>query len=297
MKKYLISAMVIATCMAAAGSIQAQDATGKGYARVNGIKMYYEISGTGEPLLLLHGGLGSMGMFERIMPAINAGRQVIAVDLYGHGRTALTDRPVSYIDMADDLAALLRQLGIKQVDVLGYSMGGIAGLRLAIQHPGLVRRLALVSTVFARDGFYPDILAQQEQMNAGAAALLKQTPIYKSYAAIAPQPEDFPKLLEQMGQMMKRPFDWSAEVARLEMPVMLVYGDGDMIRPAHIVKFYELLGGGKKDAGWNRENMPQNRLAILPNHTHYDMLMAPELPQTVRPFLDGKMQARPELEH
>lgn len=297
MKKNLISAIAIATCLVASGNIQAQSASKQGHIPVNGIKMYYEIHGAGEPLLLLHGGLGSTGMFDSILPAIAAGRQVIAVDLYGHGRTALTDRPMSYEDMGDDLAALLKQLGLKQVDVLGYSMGGIAGLRLAIQHPGTVRRLAIVSAGFARDGFYPDILAQQEQLNAGAAESLKQTPIYQSYTAIAPKPQDFPKLVDQIGQMMKKPYDWSVEVSRLKMPVMLVYGDGDMIRPEHIVKFYELLGGGQKDAGWNRENMPQNRLAILPNYTHYEMLMAPELTQTVRPFLDGKMQAKPQQTH
>lgn len=297
MKKNLISAIAIAICLAASGNIQAQSASQQGYIPVNGIKMYYEIHGAGEPLLLLHGGLGSTGMFDSILPAIAAGRQVIAVDLYGHGRTALTDRPMSYEDMGDDLAALLKQLGLKQVDVLGYSMGGIAGLRLAMQHPGTVRRLAIVSAGFARDGFYPDILAQQEQLNAGAAESLKQTPIYQSYAAIAPKPQDFPKLVDQIGQMMKKPYDWSVEVSRLKMPVMLVYGDGDMIRPEHIVKFYELLGGGQKDAGWNRENMPQNRLAILPNYTHYEMLMAPELTQTVRPFLDGKMQAKSQQTH
>jgi pimeloyl-ACP methyl ester carboxylesterase len=297
MKKNLIAAMTIVTSMIATDNIQAQSSSKQGYAPVNGIKMYYEISGTGEPLLLLHGGLGSTGMFDPVMPAISEGRQVIAVDLYGHGRTALTDRPMSYTDMGDDLAALLKHLGLKQVDVLGYSMGAIAGLRLAIQHPETVRRLALVSAGFARDGFYPDILAQQEQMNAGTAELLKPTPMYQSYTAIAPKPDDFPKLLEQVGQMMKKPYDWSAEVSKLKMPVMLVYGDGDMIRPEHIVKFYELLGGGKKDAGWNRENMPQNRLAILPNHTHYEMFMAPELVPTVRPFLDGKMQAKPQQSH
>lgn len=297
MKKYLIVAIAIIACMAAPCHTQAQNVSKKGHIPVNGIKMYYEISGTGEPLLLLHGGLGSIGMFAPVMSALSAGRQVIAVDLYGHGRTALTDRSMNLIDMGDDLAALLKQLGFAQVDVLGYSMGGGAGLRLAIQHPEMVRRLAVVSAGFSRDGFYPDILAQQVQVNASAMEFMKETPMYQSYKAIAPKPEDFPKLLDKIGEIMKKPFDWSAEVSKLKMPVMLAYGDGDMIRPEHMVKFYELLGGGQKDAGWMRENMSQNRLAILPDRTHYDIFMSPEIVQTVRPFLDGKMQAKAQQTH
>ena len=112
--------------------------------------------------------------------------------------------------------------------------------------------------------------------------------MYKSYVAVAPNPGDFPKLLDAMGDMMKKPFDWSADVSKLTMPVMLVYGDSDMYRPEHVVKFYQLLGGGLKDAGWQRENMPRNRLAILPGLTHYDIFLSPLLPATVLPFLDGK---------
>ena len=116
--------------------------------------------------------------------------------------------------------------------------------------------------------------------------------MYKSYVAVAPHPEDFPRLLDRMGELMRTPYDWSADVKTLKMPVMLVYADSDMFRPEHIVEFYQLLGGGLRDAGWMREHMSQNRLAILPDLTHYDIFLSPALPATVRPFLDGKSGAK-----
>ena len=156
------------------------------------------------------------------------------------------------------------------------------------QHPQQLRRLALVSGSFAKDGFYPEMIEAQAQVSSKMAEGMKDTPMYKSYVAVAPRPGDFPKLLDAMGDLMKKPFDWSADVPKLTMPVMLVYGDSDMYRPEHVVKFYQLLGGGLKDAGWQRENMPRNRLAILPGLTHYDIFLSPQLPATVLPFLDGK---------
>lgn len=261
----------------------------KGYVSVNGIQMYYEIHGTGAPLLLIHGGLGSTGMFDSILPTLTARRQVITVDLYGHGRTVLTGRLTSVPDMANDVAALLQKLAFNKVDVLGYSLGGSVAIRLAIQHPDMIRKLVVVSAGFARNGFYPEILGMQEQMGAGAVDFIKKTPIYNAYIAIAPKPDDFPKLLEVNANMMRQDYDWSEEVKRLNMPVMLLYGDADMIRPEHIVQFYHLLGGGLKDAGWNREHMSKNRLAILPNLTHYEMFNAPEMIRTVIPFLDNDM--------
>ena len=264
------------------------DGVKAGHAEVNGVNYYYEISGEGEPLLLLHGGLGSIEMFGPALPALSKGRQVIAVDLYGHGRTALTDRKMSMIDSGDDMAALLKKLGYGKVDALGYSFGSGVALRLAVQHPETVRRLALVSAAYAQDGFYPEMLPMQAQVGAAMADMMKQTPMYQTYAAVGPKVEDFPKLLDQMGEFMRTPYDWAGDVKTLKMPVMLVYGDSDMYRPEHIVKFYQLLGGGLKDAGWMRENMSQNRLAIIPNRTHYDIFMAPELATTVLPFLDGE---------
>src|SRR5882672_10166712 len=259
-----------------------------GYIEANGVNYYYEIHGKGEPLLLLHGGLGSSGMFASVLPILAQNRQVIEVDLHGHGRTALGNRAISLIDMGDDMATILTKLSYKEVDGMGYSVGGGVALRLAVQHPASVRRLVLVSTPFAQAGFYPEILPMQAQVGTAMAESMKETPIYKSYIAVAPKPEDFPKLLDRMGEFMRTPYDWSADVKKLNMPVMLVYGDSDMIRPEHIVQFYQLLGGGLKDAGWMREHMSRNRLAILPDRTHYDVFLAPEAGQTVLRFLDGK---------
>lgn len=258
-----------------------------GHVEANGINYYFEIHGQGEPLLLLHGGLGSIDMFGPVLPALAATRQVIGVDLHGHGRTALGDRPISIIDMGDDMAVLLKALGFQQVDVLGYSLGGGVAFRLAVQHPELIRRLVLVSGGYAQDGFYPEMLPMQSQVGAGMAESMKGTPMYQSYAAVAPHPEDFPRLLDRMGDLMRTPYDWSEDVKTLKMPVMLVYGDSDMFRPEHMVSFYQLLGGGLRDAGWMREHMSQNRLAILPDLTHYDIFFAPALITTVLPFLDG----------
>ena len=259
------------------------------YAEANGVNYYYEIHGKGEPLLLLHGGLGSIDMFRSgVLPALAKNRRVIAVDLHGHGRTALGDRPISLPDMGDDMATVLQKIGVKQVDVLGYSLGGGVAFRLAVQHPETVRRLALLSAGFAQDGFYSEMLPMQAQVGAPMAEHMKDTPMYKSYMAVAPKKEDFPRLLDRMGELMRKPYDWSEDVKKLQMPVMLVYGDSDMYRPEHIVKFYQLLGGGLKDAGWQREHMSKNRLAILPDLTHYDIFLSPELPRTVLPFLNGK---------
>lgn len=166
-------------------------------------------------------------------------------------------------------------------------MGGTVALRLAIQHPEAVRRLVVASAGFARDGVHPDLLPMQAAVGAGMAESMVGTPMHATYMELAPRPEDFPRLLDNMGELMRRPFDWSEEVKALEMPVMLVYGDSDMLRPEHVVEFYKLLGGGLRDPGWMREHMAQNRLAILPDLTHYEVFLAPELVRTVLPFLNG----------
>ena len=258
-----------------------------GYVPANGIRYYYEIHGRGEPLLLLHGGLGSIDMFGPVLGALAARRQVIAVDLHGHGRTAIGDRPIDLIDIGNDLAVVLGALGIKQVDAMGYSFGAGAAFRLAVQHPELIRRLVLVSGGYAQDGFYPEMLPMQAQVGAAMADAMKETPMYLSYKAVAPHPEEFPKLLDRMGELMRRPYNWADDAQQLKMPVMLVWGDSDMFRLEHAVSFYKLLGGGQRDAGWMREHMSQNRLAIIPNLTHYEMFMAPELVATMLPFLNG----------
>jgi pimeloyl-ACP methyl ester carboxylesterase len=297
----LTSAAVVATSSTASAQGAKADArtapaakstpSKKGYVLANGVNYYYEIHGRGEPLLLLHGGLGSIDMYRPVLPAFAKERQVIAVDLHGHGRTALGDRPINLVDIGDDLAVVLKQLGYEKVDVLGYSFGGGAGFRLAVQHPSLVRRLAVASAPYAQDGFHPEMLPQQAAVGAAMAEQMKQTPMYISYAAVAPRPQDFPRLLDRMGELMRKPYDWSEDVKKLQMPVMLIYGDADMIRPDHIVSFYNLLGGGLRDAGWMREHMSKNRLAILPDLTHYEVFMSPLFAPTTLPFLNGQSNA------
>jgi pimeloyl-ACP methyl ester carboxylesterase len=289
--KTLLTVLSFATALhgaAALAQTKSPAPARSGHVAANGVNYYYEVHGKGEPLLLLHGGLGSIELFSPGLPALAKTRRVIAVDLHGHGRTELGERPISLVDMGDDMAVILKSLGVAQADVLGYSLGGGVGFRLAVQHPALVRRLALVSAGFAQEGFYPELLPMQAQVGAAMAEHMKDTPMYKSYAARAPKPQDFPRLLDRMGELMRKPYDWSEDVKKLQMPVMLVYGDSDMYRPEHIVRFYQLLGGGLRDAGWQREHMSRNRLAILPDRTHYDMAYAPALVPTVLPFLDGK---------
>jgi pimeloyl-ACP methyl ester carboxylesterase len=291
--KILSSLLAVAAIALSVTSMAHAAATGPaktGHVEAGGINYYYEIHGEGggRPLLLLHGGLGSIDMFQPIMARITRDRQVIGVDLQGHGRTELGTRPISLEAMGDDMATILKSLGHDKADVLGYSFGGGVAFRLAVQHPEMVGRVALVSAGYAQDGFYPEMIKMQATMNAGMADMMKDTPMYKSYMAVAPKPADFPRLIGAMGDFMRKPYDYSADVAKLKMPVMLVFADSDMYRPEHVVKFYQLLGGGLRDAGWTRETMSQNRLAIIPNRTHYDIFFAPELPETVMPFLNGQ---------
>jgi pimeloyl-ACP methyl ester carboxylesterase len=256
------------------------------YADVNGIKLYYETLGTGHPLILLHGGLGAISMFGPTLPALAKGRQVVAVDLQGHGRTADIDRPISPELMAGDIAALIKHLELERPDVMGYSLGGAVAFFTALRYPELVRKLVIVSTNIKRSAIYPEILAQQAQVRPEAAEWMKQTPMYQLYASIAPRPEDFPRLLGKIGAMMEKDFDYSNEVPKIKASTMIVAGDSDIFPPSHAVEFFGLLGGGKRDGGWDGSGRPSARLAILPGVTHYSMGLAPALAPAVIPFLD-----------
>ena len=188
------------------------EATGAGqYADVNGINLYYEIHGTGRPLVLLHGGLGSGEMFGPALTALAEGRQVILPDLQGHGRTADIDRPIDARLMADDIAALIQQLGLEKPDVVGYSLGGGVAFWTAFDHPELVGKLVMVSTNLKRTAIYAEMLGQQGQVSAAAAEFMKDTPMYQLYQRVAPRPEDFGRLLDKMGASMAKDFDHSEE--------------------------------------------------------------------------------------
>lgn len=283
--------VILATTTHAFAETHANGTPKTGYAPVNGLKLYYEIHGTGEPLVLLHGGLGATEMFSAIMPALSTNRQVIAVELQGHGRTADIARPLSVEAMAGDIAALMKHLGIDRADVMGYSLGGMVALRTAIQHPGVVKRLVIVSSACEHNGWYPEILAGMAQMGPKAAEPMKQTPMYKTYARLAPKPEDWPVLLTKLGELLSKDYDWSKEVAAIQAPTLLVFGDADAVRTSHAVEFFELLGGGKKDAGWDGSGMSNARLAILPGLTHYNIFSSPALASTVTAFLDAPTKA------
>jgi pimeloyl-ACP methyl ester carboxylesterase len=255
---------------------------------INGVNYYHETHGTGKPLLLLHGGLGSGDMFDPVLAHYTKSRKVILVDLQGHGRTALGERPFSLQAIGDDMATLTKRLGYETIDVMGYSFGGGVAFQMAVQHPQQVSRLVLVSAGYSADAFLPDIKAQQVQVGAAMADMLKETPMYQSYVAVAPKKEDFPRLLQTMGDYMRQPYDFSADIPKLTMPVLLVFGDADMYRMEHVIDFYKKLGGNARDAGWMRETISRNRLAILSDATHYDIFLSPRLAQSALLFLEGR---------
>ena len=257
-------------------------------ARVNAIELGYLVVGEGEPLLLLHGGFGSVEMFGPNVELLAAGRQVIGVDLQSHGRSPAADRPMRFETMADDIATLIRSLGFERAAIMGFSLGGAVGLRTAIQQPAVVERLVLVSTVFKRQGWFPEMTAGMDAMGPEIAGDLLQTPMYEAYQRVAPRVEDWPVLVRQVTDVVKVDYDWSAEIPGLSMPVMLVIGDADGMPPSHAVEFFSLLGGGQRDASWDRSGMTKHRLAILPGVTHYDINVSPKLATAVAWFLDER---------
>jgi pimeloyl-ACP methyl ester carboxylesterase len=216
-----------------------------------------------------------------------ATRRVIVPDLQGHGHTADVDRPLRPELMADDVAALVEHLGLTRVDVMGYSLGGAVALRTAIQHPALVRRLVLVSIPFARAGQHPEVLEAMDAMTPAIAEPMKQAPIYALYERVAPNPDDWVTLVAKTCELLKVDYDWRTETGALAARTMLVFADADSIRPAHIVEFFALLGGGLRDGGVDGSAQPAARLAVLPGTTHYVLLESPLLTAAVVPFLDA----------
>jgi pimeloyl-ACP methyl ester carboxylesterase len=256
-------------------------------ARVNGIQLGYQEFGQGEPVILLHGGFGSLEMFGPNIDLLAKGHRVIGVDLQSHGRSPAADRPMTFESMADDIAAFIKELDLGKGAVLGFSLGGGVALRLGIQHPEVVERLVLLSTPFKNHGWYPEMTAAMKSMGPETAEPLKQSPMYEAYKQIAPNVDDWPKLVTQLTTLLKHDYDWSADIPKLTMPVMLVIGDADGLPPSHAVEFFNLLGGGKRDAGWDGSGKTKHRLAILPGATHYDINMQTALAAAVIPFLDG----------
>jgi pimeloyl-ACP methyl ester carboxylesterase len=259
------------------------------YAEVNGINLYYETHGTGQPMILLHGGLGSGEMFGPILPTLAERHQVIAVDLQGHGRTADIDRPIDARLMADDIAALIDHLGLEKPDIVGYSLGGGVAFFTAVKYPDKVGKLVSASANIRRDAIPPEMLAQQAQVSAAAVPFMTDTPMYQLYQKVAPRPEDFGRLLDKVGESMSKDFDYSEEVRGLQMPTLIVCADADMAPPSHYVEVFKLLDGGVRDGGWMGEGRPKggHALAVLPSLTHYNLGVSPLFAAVILDFLDA----------
>ncbi len=264
------------------------DAPVVGRAPVRGLQMYYESRGSGEvPLIVTHGGFGRTTGFGGLLDELARHRRVVAIELQGHGHTPDIDRAFSYEAFGDDIAALAAHLGAPRADLLGYSLGAGASLRCAIGHPQLVRRLALLACPCRREGWFPEVLAGMAAVGAGSAEQMRRSPLFDSYAEVAPDPGAFDALMEKTGALLRRPYDWSEEVARMAARTLLVYADADAVPPSHAAEFFALLGGGLRDAGWDGSLAPESQLAILPGRTHYDIVGAPALTGLLEAFLSA----------
>ena len=257
-----------------------------GYAPVNGIEMYYQIHGTGRPLVLIHGGVGAFEMFGAILPALAEKHMVIGVDLQAHGRTLPHDRPMSWKNCATDIAELIRWLGYDRADIMGYSMGGMTALRTAIDHPEAVDRLVLVSTGHAFSGWHDYNQQGMRAMSGALAETMKQSPMYELYAQIAPDPTLWATALDQIGSLTSADYDWTAEVPSVTSPTILIAGDWDSVRISHVTAMFELLGGGTQDAMWDGSGMNANRMAIIPGATHYSVFADPRMVEAALGFLE-----------
>src|SRR3981081_2357787 len=267
------------------------DTKGTGqYAEVNGINLYFETHGAGRPLILLHGGLRAGEMFGPVLPLLAEHHQVVTVDLQGHGRTADIDRPIDIRLMADDIAALIAPVRVDTPDLVGSSLGGGVALHTAVKSPAKVGRLVAASANIRPDAIYPEMRAQQGQVNAAAAEFMKDTPMYQLYQRVAPRPEDFPRLLDKMGEAMSKDYDYTEEVRGLQMPTLIIAADADMAPPSHYVEVFKLLDGGLRDGGWMGEGRPKggHALAILPGLTHYNIFNSPLFAAVTLAFLEGE---------
>lgn len=291
LRRDFLKTAIATTMLTAALPIQAKKTlamTNEHFADINGQHLFYRVQGAGKPLILLHGGINP-DSFGSNLAALARHRQVIAVHLQAHGRTPDTDRPLRSETMGDDIAALIGHLNLGKADVMGYSLGSSIALQTAIRHPEMVDRLVLVSAAMKQDGFYPEVVAAFKQLEANAATLgpgVKTSPLGKAYPDV-----DWTNLFRKVGDMTKRPFDWSTEVTRLKVRTQLVFADADAVRPEHMIEFWKALGGGQRDAGIDGSLRPANELAILPNTTHYTLPVEPMLPEIVERFLGAESKA------
>ncbi|HEX6482437.1 MAG TPA: alpha/beta hydrolase [Ktedonobacteraceae bacterium] len=258
------------------------------YAEVHGLAMYYEIHGEGFPLVLLHGGLSTIGTsFGKVLPGLAGGRQVIAIEQQAHGHTADADRPLTYQQMANDTIALLSHIGIEQADFFGYSIGGGIAMEIAIEHPKMVRKLVVATPISNADGFQPGVL---EGMEALQPEHLAGSPFQEEYERSAPNPQDWPRLIAKTKQLDREFVGWSSEaMASIKMPTLLIAGDSDIVCPEHVVELFRLLGGG---VSGDNVGLPHVQLAVLPGTTHITLMdRADWLVSMITGFLDASRPA------
>jgi pimeloyl-ACP methyl ester carboxylesterase len=272
-------------------AVTERSGVGTGYAPVNGLEMYYEIhgsSGTGTPLLLLHGGLFNIDLqFGEVLPGLAQGRQVIAADFQAHGRTGDIDRPLTTVDLASDVVALLEHLGIRQVDVFGFSVGGAVALYLSIKHPELVRKAVISSVSFHPDGDRPE---NTEAVGEMSVDMIAGTPMEQDYLAKSPNPDKLQDLLNKLGSYDKGAGGWSDDDIRgIAAPTLITVGDCDAVKLEHAVRFLQLRGG---DVNGDFVGVPSSQLAVFPGSTHFfGMARTPLVLDVVTTFLDAPMES------
>lgn len=262
----------------------------RGYVDAGALELYCERHGAGQPLVLVHGSFGTIeSCFAGLLPALARHFEVIAVELQGHGRTRDTSRPLTYQDMAADLAVLLGVLGIPRVHVAGYSMGGGVALQLALDHPELVGRLVFFGGAsFDPGGIYPEYAAAFESFDPHQ---LDGSPWHEAYRRVAPDPGAWTSLVVKLNELDRSgPPSWPPErLEALGVPALLIIGDSDLVRPEHTVQMFRLLGGGvpATPGGSGRPaGTRQAQLAVLPGTSHEDILDRVEwLSSMITPFL------------
>jgi pimeloyl-ACP methyl ester carboxylesterase len=259
-----------------------------GYIPANGLQLYYQIHGSGRHIVLLHGGLGTVEMFATLIPGLAQKHRVVVVELQGHGHTADVDRPLSFEQMADDVATLIRRLCLGPADVAGYSLGGGVALQIAIRHPDAVRSLVVLSAPFRRSGWYPEVRAGMGLLSAETAEAMAGSPIHAAYVRVAPEPANWPVLVAKTGELLRQDYDWSERVCAINAPALIVAGDRDSLSPAHAFEMFTFLGGG------SAAGRPAAQLAILPGATHSDIL-APGLAPIISAFVSEQTAGEQEV--
>ncbi len=278
-----ITVLVAAALLVPASVLGQQDPPGKRVA-VHGMQMYYEVSGQGDPLVVLHGAYMNIPSMGAIIPKLAATHRVYALELQGHGRTNDVDRPITYANLADDVAAFMDAVGLAKADVFGYSMGAEAGLQLAIRHPCKVNKVVAAAVAYDLRGWQPEYQAAIPQMTV---EMIVGMPFAADYKKLAPNPDGFPALVEKLIALEKQPMAWESEVKKVAVPVLVIAGDADVATLEHTVALFHLLGGGVMgDMG---KPLAASRLAVLPATSHTAVITQPDLLLAlIEPFLRGE---------